>query len=90
MGGDNVSVLNAGLPNILGVFGKIASQFTNANGAFYATNQISLNPQGGFGNLYFSPNAFDIAFNASRSSNIYGASTTVQPPSISLIPQIKY
>ena len=30
------------------------------------------------------------SFNASRSSAIYGASSTVQPPAITLIPQIRY
>ena len=29
-------------------------------------------------------------FNASRSSKIYGAAITVQPPSITLVPQIKF
>ena len=29
-------------------------------------------------------------FDASKSSNIYAASTTVQPPAIILVPQIKY
>ena len=32
----------------------------------------------------------EIGFNASRYNPIYGASDTVQPPAISLIPQIKY
>ena len=31
-----------------------------------------------------------LQLNASNSSSLYGASTTVQPPAISLIPQIKY
>lgn len=30
------------------------------------------------------------SFNAANSNSIYGASTTVQPPAIALIPQIKY
>ena len=29
-------------------------------------------------------------FDASKSSNIYGAANTVQPPAIQLIPQIKF
>ena len=36
----------------------------------------------------WSPNYFE--FNAQAYNSIYGASTTVQPPSIALIPQIKY
>ena len=31
-----------------------------------------------------------LTINASRSSSIYGASTTVQPAALQLIPQIKY
>lgn len=31
-----------------------------------------------------------VTFDASRSNSIYGASDTVQPPAITLIPQIKY
>ena len=31
-----------------------------------------------------------ITFNASLSNSIYGSSNTVQPPALSLIPQIKY
>lgn len=31
-----------------------------------------------------------INFNASRSNEIYGSADTVQPPALSLIPQIKY
>ena len=32
----------------------------------------------------------DPGFDASRSNPIYGSSTTVQPPAISLIPQLRY
>jgi hypothetical protein len=32
----------------------------------------------------------DPCFNASKSSPIYGNSNTVQPPAMTLIPQIKY
>ena len=31
-----------------------------------------------------------IGFDASRSNPIYGASTTVQPPALCLIPQVRY
>lgn len=31
-----------------------------------------------------------IKFDASKSNPIYGSSTTVQPPSIKLIPQLRY
>ena len=34
--------------------------------------------------------ACTVTFNASQSNNIYGSSTTVQPPALQLIPQIKF
>ena len=38
-----------------------------------------------FGNNYGA-----LGFDASRSSQIYGAAETVQPPALALVPQIKY
>lgn len=85
MGGDNCQMLNAGLPNIQGVISvpygddsKLTTgAFENA-GARIATFTN--------GNANITP----VKFIASNSNVIYGASNTVQPPSISLIPQIKY
>ncbi len=78
----------AGLPNISGT----TTSFSGNNGAkclvaAYASGAFTSNTQSGTlltnnvsysGNTYFT---YD-SFNASRSSSIYGNSTTVQPPSI--------
>ena len=80
------TVLDAGLPNITG---KIN------------TNQNALDPYGVFKwstatgpNFTHNPQSFtgpvDILFDASRSSNIYGNSSTVQPPALCLLPCIRY
>ena len=94
-GGDNVGKLEAGLPNIIATWGK-GDKFDNGgdNGLYdwadgaaerwevkdRCTSRIGNSFQLGHG----------ISFNASRSNSIYGASSTVQPPSITLIPQIRY
>lgn len=91
-GGDNISVLSAGLPNITGSFRYTRSDeygFTvkNTVGAFSASTQSltvkSTDGYNGSGN-----NTVD--FSANKSNSIYGASTTVQPPALTLIPQIKF
>lgn len=81
MGGDNASIVSAGLPNIRGTFS--GNQDVMETGVFY---RISTNNM----NSGHDPFAANIGFDASRSSSIYGKSETVQPPSISLVPQIKY
>lgn len=87
-GSDSPSVKAPGLPNITGKFGRLSSEFTNANGAFALTDAANYNL--GFGNSYYGPNMYNVSFNARNSSSIYGAANTVQPASICLIPQIKY
>ena len=84
-GGDNVAVLTAGLPNIEGTIGPLDDDggAGYVSGVFAKTGNTAWGVTGG-GSRYI------ISFNASRSSAIYGASTTVQPPSLQLIPQIKY
>jgi hypothetical protein len=71
----------AGLPNITGSF-SIANE-SYIGGAFYESTSFSGNGQN-------SQRNFAITLNAARSSAIYGNSTTVQPPAITMIPQIKY
>lgn len=66
------TTIAAGLPNITGSFGNV-DVATSADGAFYITYQW-----GGYRNE--SENASRVNFDASRSSSIYGNSTTVQPP----------
>lgn len=86
-GGDSPAVLEAGLPNITGYFPADTrdSAASNYGGAF---SQAWLNRQndGHDGNS----RTYKYTLDASKSSNIYGASETVQPPAIVLIPQIKY
>lgn len=94
-GGTMVKTEQAGLPNITGTFGCSddgdtgsmyvytddttgAFDYTQVEkGSFFATNGSNTGR-----------NVID--FDASRSSTVYGTSTTVQPPAIKLIPQIKY
>ena len=75
----------AGLPNITGSFGIGDSSGTTTSGVFY-TIASSRWSEGG-GKAGSNPN---VGFNASRSSSIYGKSTTVQPPSQIVHLCIKY
>ena len=78
----------AGLPNITGNFHSrsYSDAATHSNGAFrceiYTTNQ-QIMPGSGEGSSQYT-------FDASRSSTIYGNSTTVQPPALTMLPIIKY
>lgn len=72
--------LNAGLPNITGSF---SASDGRTSGAFYVESRIGGLDGGGVGTYMF-------GFNASRSSGIYGASSTVQPPSVKVNFIIKY
>ena len=86
-GGDSIAILQAGLPNITG--GLRALYFTAGEGAYYgAIYGANMGSVFGIG----SSNVVDCQahFNAGLSSAIYGASDTVQPPAIVLIPQIKF
>ena len=81
LGGDSVSIMQAGLPDITGTFG--GNQDIIPTGAF---KQIQGYQQNSGTDAY----ANTVEFRASNSNAIYGASNTVQPPSIVLIPQVKY
>lgn len=83
-GGDTVGVKSAGLPDIQG---SITACRDSAKGAFTNTTP-NRNSALGYDTSYVDMNTND--FKASRYNPIYGASTTVQPPAIVLIPQIKY
>lgn len=91
-GGSTTAKLEAGLPNITGSTRTFTiypyGQDSAMTGSFY------LSSQGGT-NITSQPTVSGgidcaVAFNANRSSPIYGESSTVQPPAIQLIPQIKY
>ena len=90
-GGDSTAIVAAGLPNIKG--GTNAATHPGGtyaswlSGAFYNTTQTDSSKQvGGTYNL----SDRILMFDASRSNSIYGKSSTVQPPALRLIPQIKY
>ena len=84
-GGDNTGTRNAGLPNL--------------NGYFYADNTIASHVSGvfrfenkGYRNLSYGDgySAGLCYFDAARNNPIFGDSDTVQPPALSLMPQIKF
>lgn len=84
-----LAILAAGLPNIQGSFQETVNRtYFNGNytGALKAMNydrSTLQGTEGGNGEGGF-------IFDASLSNKIYGASDTVQPPAIVLIPQIRY
>ncbi len=75
----------AGLPNITGTadVSQGASRSYNATGAFHQTSN------GNGGNWDTSANC-KLNIDASRSSSIYGKSSTVQPPALTMRYYIKY
>ena len=90
-GGDNVAVLSAGLPNITGTTFNIYALSDGTSGAMSNPVTSSTSP------LHIQANLTEgdqiqrfIYFNAHKSNAIYGASNTVQPPALQLIPQIKF
>jgi hypothetical protein len=78
------TVKAAGLPNITGAFqGDYNAADTKPEGVFYLMGKdVTGNAGGGIDTM--------IGFNASRSSAIYGASSTVQPPALTMRYYIKY
>jgi microcystin-dependent protein len=84
-GADTAGYLAAGLPNITGTIYRVAcTEYLRGTGAFNGTNNGSNDTETGrSGSATFS-------FDASRSSAIYGNSTTVQPPSIKVRVYTRY
>lgn len=77
---------SAGLPNITGYFGGEGYKIWNFGGAF---------KQGGSVNTWSAGHAkgdtcYNIDIDASRSNSIYGNSTTVQPPALTMQYILKY
>lgn len=85
-GGDSPAVLEAGLPNITGQYYAVVGGGITVNGAFTGSWADSSGQTSGGGGY----NRVHLVVDASKSNAIYGNSDTVQPPSIVLIPQIKY
>lgn len=87
--GNLMKVLAAGLPNLSGMFWAYTVGWSNASGtgAFYDAGAASGTPgnRGGEGGT-----ACRWGCDASRSNKIYGRSTTVQPPAITVNIFIKY
>lgn len=91
-GGSAPAKLEAGLPNIVGSTRTFTvypyGQDSAMTGSFYLSSQGGTN----IANQSTVSGGIDcaVSFNANRSSPIYGNSSTVQPPAIQLIPQIRY
>ena len=83
--GDTVAgtVKNAGLPNITGSVGNLRADI-EATGAFYKGETTYTYPPNSGADV---PR---LAFDASKSNPIYGASTTVQPPALTCRYIVKY
>ena len=74
--GSSISNKDAGLPNITGLYSRVISTWESPTGAFYSTEYSG--QLGESGSQYY---AARIGFDASKSSDIYGKSSTVQPKS---------
>lgn len=88
----NFGYIEAGLPNIQGTvqtMNSTLSDSSKATGAFTGSDGRST----GSASLYAAQDGggnATLRFNASKSNEIYGKSTTVQPPSVKVIFIIKY
>ena len=95
-GGSSVDKKEAGLPNITGNIYANGGDSPTGRGVFRSASGVftvgtkydhifSMDTGATYNNVYG-----NVDIDASRLSSIYGNSTTVQPPAIQLIPQIKY
>ena len=87
-GGDSSAIIAAGLPNIVGS-GQRTDEYYNTvptSGALYVEMVYGKKRSSDTSNT----DAPVIKFDASKSNPIYGSSDTVQPPALTLIPQIRY
>ena len=94
-GGDIPKSVAAGLPNITGKFATRYAEdalagLIHLSGACTGNSpeSVGADRQGSGYALLTLPSI--VTFNAQKSNAIYGNSATVQPPAISLIPQIKF
>lgn len=86
-GGNSTRSVEAGLPNIEGVtnFHSLSDMIPMPN-CFYNTDTTTTQAW----STTSVSRKLALAFDASRSNAIYGNSTTVQPPALQLVAQIKY
>lgn len=80
--------LEAGLPDVTGYVGRTLSSNNTNNGAVKFINRVS----GQWTQTATFPEAVtaDAFYTLSNANPIYGNSTTVQPPALTLVPYIKY
>ncbi|WP_206081550.1 hypothetical protein [Megasphaera sp. SW808] len=86
---DSIKEIGAGLPNITGIMSThtsvgIFGDVPEYNGCFELGDSMPRAPES------IAIQGYKLNFDASLSNAIYGASETVQPPALALIPQIKY
>ena len=90
LAGDNAGTsVAAGLPNITGEFqwGKGVEGLGYCKGAL---DTFGFAARGDGGHMNTVSNLLGFKLDASRSNPIYGASATIQPPAIKLVPVIRY
>ena len=84
-GGDTPSKVEAGLPNFKGTF---CTDYAAATGNIIS---VDIKKTPGIGASWEESNTDDrVTIDLSKASSVYGRSSTVQPPSITLIPQLRY
>ena len=90
-GGASVQSVEAGLPNVTGTSSHgLQSEYGSNDGTSWI-GAIGLRyGSNGAGTQNSSKSSYEILLDASRSNPIYSASTTVQPPALTMIPQIRY
>ena len=89
-GGDTPIVIGAGLPNIEGTTNALAFQGTGLTEGFGTGPFKRMVGYQAFVGISQSNARCIIVFYATYYSVLYGSSDTVQPPAISLIPQLRY
>ena len=96
-GGDTVQILSAGLPQIEGGIGTLiwfddtpSKAEQTGWGCFKSSNNVTQNKTDAgvsTGSGWYNTN---LHLSAADSNAIYGQSSTVRPPTLKLIPQIRY
>lgn len=88
------TIIDAGLPNITGSAGVMSRSdnhfpFDDMVGAFYGNGVACQGMTSGFSTTKFGDSS-RLLLDASKSNSVYGKSSTVQPPSLTMLPLIKY